>query len=542
MIATAIFLGLIAFAWILGRHMFLSWVVGKIETQLYSLRDAGYIIKYDSIKLDWGKNKVEVFNLSVKRSLDTTQCDKRTFIETKYILADGIEFLPLLWRRKLLFSGVRIDSARICIAPEYFSKDSLRLSKHDFSIAIADVTMPDLYFRVHTDGACEPTIEYKSDLLLENFSLAFYTDQPAYGNVDNFLATSATIRLPREQYTFDVQSINVNLPLGLADIDTIRIVPHYSRYDFARKRGHQVDRFDGIVPYINLYGLNVVRSVDTLGIAIQKMTTQLRLNAYRDKRVKFQEGYKKLPIEQLNSLSYGLKIDTIILNKSFVKYEEFAEGADSSGYVFFDDLYASIRDIYNRPSRDHKTLLVAEGTFMGKSRVHLNAAFPTNPKLKHEVTGWISAVDMKELNPIMEPVLRVKAESGVMEKINFAFTGNSYHADGKIGFNSRDLKIVTFREKPKKGFFQKLFDTDDDKKQKAGLKTFIINTFILQKDRNKNQPVESRSGIIDFDRNTSKYIFNYWWKAVGSGVKSAYKIDKIEDSKIVEAFRKKDKG
>jgi hypothetical protein len=539
-----IFLAVVTGAWMAGRQLLLSFLIGKIEKQLYSLRDAGYIVKYDSIKLDWGRNKLEVFNLSIRRSIDTVHCSgaSKNFIEAKYIVADEIEFQALLLKKKLSFGKITLDSARICLLPDYFHEDSARFSKNEFSIQVDQIEMPDLFFHVHNKDACKPDMDFKSDVVAENFSLAFYTDQPAYGNIDKIFASDAVVHLPEEQYTLKVRSISVNLPLGLADIDTVRIIPDYNKSLFGRKRGYQVDRFEGIIPYVNLYGLNILRTDDTLGIAVQKMTTQLHLTAYRDKRVPFKNGYKKLPIEQINSFPFGLKIDSVILNKSYVKYEEFAEEADSSGYVFFTDLYATIRDVYNRPSANHKMVLVAEGSFMGKSVVHLDATFPTNPKLRHEVRGSISGVDIKELNPIMEPVLGVKAEGGSMEKIRFYFTGNSLHADGNIQFDSRDLKIVSYRDKPKKGFFQKLFDTDDDKVQKAGLKTFIINHLILRKERNKNQPFESRTGTIDFDRNTSKYIFNYWWKAVGSGVKSAYKIDKIEDNKIVEALTKKEKG
>jgi hypothetical protein len=539
---TGAFLTVLTILWVVGQNLFLNFLIDKVQTQLYSLRDAGYFVKYDSIKLNWEARRIEIHHLTVHRSLDTLECKPHNFIEARYISGEGIELMPLLLKRKLVFEKVHFDSAKIVLHESYFTRDSLSNKKAEFSMHVKNLELPGLSFHMLSKDLCEIPFEFYADTNIKKFSLAFYEDQPAFGNLDELSATAITMINTENQYTFKINSININLPLRLADVDTIRIIPHFGNYAFSRKRGFQTDRFDGVIPYLNLYGLDVYRKADTLGLSIEKMTTQLMLNAYRDKRVPFKHGYKKLPIEQLNALPFGLKIDSIVLNKSYVKYEEFAEDADSSGHVFFQDLYATIKNVDNTPGQTQQTTLLADASFMGEGKVHLKAEFPTNPAKRHHVSGVIEKLDFKHLNTILEPVLKVRAEEGFLDKLTFSFVANSSHADGKMTMDYRDLKLVTFRSKPKKGFIQKLFDTDDDKVQKAGFKTFIINTFIIRKDRDKKQPFESRSGTIDFDRNKSKYIFNYWWKAVSTGVKSAYDIDKIEDSKFVEAFKKKEKG
>jgi hypothetical protein len=540
---TGAFLAILTLVWVVGQNLFLGYLVDKIESQLYSLRDAGYSIKYDSIKLNWDQNSIEIHNLTVERAVSSNQCKPHHFIQADYILGEGIQIMPLLLKRKLVFDKLSFDSAKVVLHESYFSRDSIVHHRNtEFSIRVNELHMPGLSFQLLSKDLCESPFQYTSNAYIKNFSLAFYKDQPAFGNLDQFLATAITVVSTVEQYTVEIKSININLPLRLADIDTVRIIPHFGNYAFSRKRGFQTDRFDGLIPYINLYGLDVHRTADTLGFSVQKLTTQLMLNAYRDKRIPYRHHYKKLPIEQITSLPFGLRIDSIILNKSYVRYEEFAEEGDSSGHVFFRDIYASIRNVDNRVDTDKETILIADGSFMGEGQVHLKATFPTNPAKKHHVSGTIERFDLKHLNTILEPILMVRAEEGFLDKLTFSFSANSTHAQGKMSMDYRDLKLVSFRSKPKKGLIQKLFDTDDDKVQKAGFKTFIINTFIIRKDRDKKQPFESRTGTIDFDRNKSKYIFNYWWKAVGSGVKSAYKIDKLEDSKFVEAFKKKEKG
>jgi hypothetical protein len=42
---------------------------------------------------------------------------------------------------------------------------------------------------------------------------------------------------------------------------------------------------------------------------------------------------------------------------------------------------------------------------------------------------------------------------------------------------------------------------------------------------------DKRTGTIEFYRDQKRSIFNYWWKSVFSGIKSAYKIDKLTNRK-----------
>ena len=56
-----------------------------------------------------------------------------------------------------------------------------------------------------------------------------------------------------------------------------------------------------------------------------------------------------------------------------------------------------------------------------------------------------------------------------------------------------------------------------------------------------NVPEHKRTGVIDFHRDTSKSIFNYWWKSLLTGIKSAYNLDKLEDAKPEKLLKSKNK-
>jgi hypothetical protein len=62
--------------------------------------------------------------------------------------------------------------------------------------------------------------------------------------------------------------------------------------------------------------------------------------------------------------------------------------------------------------------------------------------------------------------------------------------------------------------------------KKDNLKTFIINTFVLKKNMDDRLPAEKRTGTVLFYRDTTRSTFNYWWKSLSSGLKSAFHLDK----------------
>lgn len=518
-------LGAITIGWHVGRGIFVTVLHSKVEEQLYALRDDGYIVHYDSIKINWDENTIEVFKLSVQRDVDTALCTSGHFLSAYYIRAEGFDVPALLFSKTLRFSLLKLDSPKVAIYDNFFLKDTVARDRSNFAIDIERLSIPNLVFEHGSVKNCSPIARYNANIMLRDFAIAFSDDRPTVFKFGELKSDSIRIVRPNEFYTFKINSIYAHADSNIFRLDTLTIHPHYNKIQFARKVGYQIDRFEGMIPYVNMYGLNINLG-DSTFLTTRKITTQLFLKAFRDKRIPMKNVYKPLPIEQINSLSFGLRIDSIVLNKSRVVYEEFAEEADSSGNISFDNLFALIRDIDNTGKQNGKASLSAESTFMGQGSVSLRATFPHNPAKKHEARGKISNIDMPALNKMLEPVAGISVEHGHLHELGFAFTAGNEHADGEIELLYENLKLVTFKE-----------DKKSEGKRKAGLKTFILNTFIVKKDMDRETPEEKRRGTIGNDRVLSKYIFNYWWKSVASGIKSAYNIDKLEESKLLDALK-----
>ncbi len=61
--------------------------------------------------------------------------------------------------------------------------------------------------------------------------------------------------------------------------------------------------------------------------------------------------------------------------------------------------------------------------------------------------------------------------------------------------------------------------TDETTGLKEQLMSFIANMVVI--DENPKPGKEVREGIIDFERDPEKFVFNYWVQSILTGVKSS---------------------
>jgi hypothetical protein len=94
--------------------------------------------------------------------------------------------------------------------------------------------------------------------------------------------------------------------------------------------------------------------------------------------------------------------------------------------------------------------------------------------------------------------------------------------------NYQGLKVVMFKDPQASENGKRKRKKKDEDGKKDNLKTFLLNTFILKKNMDGSLPEEERTGTISFERDKTRSIFNYWWKSLFSGIKSAFHLDKLK--------------
>lgn len=263
-----------------------------------------------------------------------------------------------------------------------------------------------------------------------------------------------------------------------------------------KKNGREIDYITGVVPYLNITDINWY-NYPSPGVDIESIKLQFFLRVFRDKRYPFiKHKTTVLPSHFLQQLPIQLMIDTILLQKSFVSYEEFPEQGDSSGAVVFDQLHATITKIHNNPALKEPIVMQAYSRFMNTGDLRVSFSFPYDVSKPYTVSGTLQKFPLNGLNSMVGAAAKLKIESGVMSNLKFDYSYTMLNSSGLIELNYEDLKISSLRE-------------DKDGNQAISpIKTLLLNAFI-KKDMNKDVNADKRTGEISFNRDTKRsIIFN----------------------------------
>jgi hypothetical protein len=528
-ILSVIALLIAAFIW-LRSHVFDRLDV-SIEKRLTSLKLSGFNVHYDSLSVDWWDGVIKVDKLVLEKNAYDTTCIYPEFISVERVRAEGIGLLQLVFNSTLSVESIYLDQPNIVLRENsVLELDSASEKENEFTLLADHVHIRSGNFTFTDSAACKLIAEVKSDLSVAGLALDFHIGSPFKYGADILTMNGSEIQMPRDFYTMKVAEVNMNFLERALTIDSIRIIPAFGPVAFGRKHGFEIDRFEGLIPYFRANDLSFSFE-DTAVVKSRSAEIQFYLKVFRDKRLRFVVTKKLLPVSQLRSLPFALHIDTLKVTKSYVQYDEIAEGTVEPGRVFFDNLYAEFRNVDNT-SHKGEMQLTARSNLLGHGSVNLFATFPLAELKRSTVTGSVENFNLPELNPMLTPTTRLMVESGKMKKLSFNFTFNTVRADGKIDMNYENLKVVSFKDEEK---------TKGEELEKDNFKTFIMNAFVFRKNMDEDVPEDKRTGTIMYLRDDSRSVFNFWVKSVLSGIKSAYNMDKAEAKKSGREIKKEER-
>jgi hypothetical protein len=310
-------------------------------------------------------------------------------------------------------------------------------------------------------------------------------------------------------YSLQIGKLKASSSGSRLQVDSLQLIPKYSKFNFAQVAGKQIDRINTFIDKIEVNGLKFDLLQDSSFVASKVRISGGEVHSFRDKRQPFRETkVKPLPIEALNDVAFGVMIDTIQIDESKVEYEEFAEEGFETGTIAFDNLNATLTNISNRKDgrKTKSATLKASAKLMGQAEIDATFELPYDKDEQYTAKGTIGKMSLDQLNPPLQNLAFVRIESGTLEGLTFNFNYNDKESSGKVTINYKDLKI------------------DGLKKEKStiinDLKTLLINT-IIKNDKDKEVPLEKRTGTVDFERDRKRQIFNFWWKSLFSGIKSS---------------------
>ncbi|MEJ0057001.1 MAG: hypothetical protein WDN75_15905 [Bacteroidota bacterium] len=391
-------------------------IVEKIDT----LRADGIIITYSSLSVNSFSGNVSFKEVEVKSSVADSVCTSGGTIQEFSI--KGISILPFLIKKKLAVASVILKHPFILYASHQKRNPVEKSGSNDHPIHEVQIDL----IRVDSgrvemadSSSCAITLSAKINFQVDKLSVTNFSTDSMTWKVQGILAKAVTVDLPTRFYHFTLQQFAYYYGDKQVRLDSIELLPTLERGEFARKSGQQVDQFTLVMPSLVVNDFEMSQTVKPSFIAREVMM-QFNLEVFRDKR--YARAWKKpkvLPVAFLHSLNFPLRIDSLRIMPSNIIYEEHPEKGEGTGKVSFNALTAGIYNISNDSTGE--SVMKVHTRFMKTGDLDVNFTFPLEKRKLYAVKGSLVNFPMKDLNTMLEPVAKIKVETGHLQAMKFDF-------------------------------------------------------------------------------------------------------------------------
>jgi hypothetical protein len=329
----------------------------------------------------------------------------------------------------------------------------------------------------------------------------------------DFKADELVAVSPDSMYTYKAAGVSCSTDEKMLAVNRLVIEPSYKDYEFTSRHQFEIDRFEAVINHIYFHDFDIA------GFANYKILEssyieigQVDLDVFRDKRETFRHFDKAAFQDVIYNYPGKLNIDSISILGGEIIYTEHAEGANEAGWISFQKINAQIYKISNDTRYKTETgwmELKANAMIMGEGKldVFLKAKLYDRQNT-FSLFGTLYQMKGSALNPIVEKNAFVYITSGKIEKMSFSLTADNTKSTGTMNLLYQGLDLTVKNKQ-----------TDDTTAIKSRIKSFFANLIVV--DSNPMPGEEVRVGVIDFERNPEKFIFNYWAKSILSGIKTS---------------------
>ncbi len=239
----------------------------------------------------------------------------------------------------------------------------------------------------------------------------------------------------------------------------------------------------------------------------------LKIDTHRDKRLPLPPDFEKpLPQQLIKNLPFMVDVKRVNVQGAYVSHSEFSPTGKLPGSIFFQNINGTIYNVTNKPASltiDRIMKFESTGTMMQTGTFDMTVNFDLLDSSQFfYLKGHLKTMNLTELNRLLENTAHVQIRDGYNKYVHFDFEANHDYAIGTMKFYYNDLKIKVLSE-----------DAESGTDLGSSIKSFFANTFVVDK---KNPHLFFvREGHIFHHRDVTKGIFNYWAKALLSGVVSS---------------------
>lgn len=376
------------------------------------------------------------------------------------------------------------------------------------NLFVADFRLKGLQCEARTDTIVD--LSGFVDFHATQISIKVDSADSVHYTIDAFDGRLSDLNLGRNSglYGVSVQDIKFNSKENTLSVDSLLLIPRYSKFDFAHKKGEQVSRMNLAIPKITIDSIDLRKLIDSTFIASRIVISSFDLHSFKDRRVPFlRKRVIPLPMESFPKIPFVVNVDSLIIHDSRVTVEEISEEGKESGKVMFEHINARSSWFSNRyeTGQPVNTILKATGLLMNVGEIDATFTLPLDGSPVYKAKGSIKDMPFVALNPALEDLVRFRVESGRLNNMSFQFDYTDLMSDGTLVIDYESLQVTGLNKK------------NDNTSE---IKTLLVNA-LVKNSKSQETPKYKRTGKIYIERDRKRYIFNFWWKSILNGFQSS---------------------
>lgn len=519
-------------------------IIESVKEQVSESTQGKYALVLDGLTINILTHSITINNLTIAPTGKEISAKAQYVFKAKVLRIIDFSIMPYLRKRDLIIDRVEFEEPQISIfqgiermpmkktdsTSTNFSLYTI-FSKKMNSISIGQIDVMNSKFNIYKHGTDTLSVLSTNDnsISIKNFRVNSETNK----NSRLFLAekfeivmNNVSYHLGNGLYTLYGKSIHASYIDSSLIVDSLQLIPNFSKKEFADVAGRQISRVKIISSKVNFQKMDVKLFFEYNWLVIHKVElTACAMDIYRDNTLPLKHIVRPSIQAMLKSLPFYVAVDTIEMKNGEAIYEVLNPGTVSLGKFSLNRINATITGVQNDTStysEKNYISLKLNANFQNQGKFFETFTFPLNTtKEFFYCSGSLTSMPMASFNSLLLPAKQISIISGQLDHASFSFAAHENSADGTMKFMYHDLKVEVMNKNNLKNGI------------KVKLKTFLMNKLII-KESNPGKNGIVRISTIHVEHNPYRYFTYYSIQAMLSGVAPA-----IEGGKMIKVFQKK---
>jgi len=509
-----ILLGIVTFVlliFFLSTVIIEPWIGKKIQSALNE-KNKDYLFEIKKVHILMFRSGIELGNITI--------CSKQEHAGTRDLKGEiasikfkGFKLVKALFKKDIEIREVSISNISVKGKIQFSGKAKPPIVS-PYNIQIGKILFDKINLLIGSTSSAEFYSVKESVLKVYNLQIGKH-DTIALGMVKQFDFKAKELQSVSSDsmYSYTANGIIYSATLNSLAVNSFSIHPNYQNYNFTSRYRYATDRTEARFANIYFHDFSAsaffkCRSMLCSYIEIGKMD----VNDFIDLRKEFRHINKPAFQDIFYNYPEAINIDSICLIRGNIIYIEHAKDANKPGSISFNEINAKIYKISNAliyKTKSASSELKGEALLMGKSKMTILLKVKLFDRYNtFLLNGTLSGLEAKELNPILEKNAYIYVTSGKIDAMKFSFISNNSKSTGNMTLLYHGLDITVKNKR-----------TDDTTAFKERLISLIANKKIINSNPIPGENV--RVGIVDYKRDPERFLFNYCFKSILSGMTSS---------------------